>query len=316
MIHARSARAASYAAAAAFAFACFSSAHAESIESKTRNAEGDVPSCTHRIGTAAIYEPDNNWWTAYGLESPEALIKIIVQRSGCFTLLDRGKGFSVAEKERALASGGELRQGSNIGKGQIKAADYVLVPDLVSKNGNAGGTNLGGLLGGFVPGGAGAILGGINISKKTADVTLTVTDVRSSEEVAMEEGHASKSDVGFGVGGGLWSGGGFGGAGVSSYQNTEIGQVVTLAYIDAYSKLVSQLGGLSGGGTDAVGQAVTMLKAGHLYTSASTRSKIIKVLPAGTMLYPTGNKDGVMWEVKDELGNDGWVSSLLLELSK
>jgi hypothetical protein len=34
------------------------------------------------------------------------------------------------------------------------------------------------------------------------------------------------------------------------------------------------------------------------------------------MLYPTGNKDGAMWEVKDELGNQGWVSSLSFELSK
>ena len=28
------------------------------------------------------------------------------------------------------------------------------------------------------------------------------------------------------------------------------------------------------------------------------------------MLYPTGQKDGVWWEVSDELGNKGWVSSL------
>ena len=34
------------------------------------------------------------------------------------------------------------------------------------------------------------------------------------------------------------------------------------------------------------------------------------------MLYPTGNKDGVMWEVEDELGNKGWVSSLLFGLSR
>jgi curli biogenesis system outer membrane secretion channel CsgG len=313
---AQSLRAATSVAAATFAFACFAGARAESIESKTQNAEAQVPTCSHRLGSAAIYEPENHWWEGLGLESPEALIKIIVQRSGCFTLLDRGKGFSVAEKERALASGGELRQGSNMGKGQMKAADYVIVPDIVSKNNNAGGTNIGGLLGGFVGGGAGAILGGISISKKTADVTLTVTDVRSSEQVAMDEGHASKSDVGFGVagGGGWW--GGFGAAGATNYANTEIGQVVTLAYINAYTKLVTDMGGLTPGGTDTVAQAVTMQRAGHLYTTASTKSRVVKVLAAGTMLYPTGNKDGVMWEVKDELGNQGWVSSLLLALSK
>lgn len=34
------------------------------------------------------------------------------------------------------------------------------------------------------------------------------------------------------------------------------------------------------------------------------------------MLYATGNKDGVMWEVEDELGNKGWVSSLVFGLSR
>jgi curli biogenesis system outer membrane secretion channel CsgG len=312
----RLSRAAGFAATAAFVIGFAASAQAEDIHDKTQNAEGQVPTCTHKIGTAAIYEPENNWWGGLGLESPEALIKIIVSRSGCFTLLDRGKGFDVAEKERALASNGDLRQGSNMGKGQVKAADYVIVPDIVSKNADAGGTNVGGILGGLVGGGAGAILGGISISKKTADVTLTVTDVRSSEQVAMEEGHASKSDIGFGVGGGLWAGGGFGAAGAGSYANTEIGQVVTLAYIDAYSKMVSQLGGLTAGGTDTVAQAVTMTKPGHMYTTSSTKSKVVRTLSTGMMLYPTGNKDGAMWEVKDELGNSGWVSSMLFELAK
>ena len=34
------------------------------------------------------------------------------------------------------------------------------------------------------------------------------------------------------------------------------------------------------------------------------------------MLYPTGNKDGMMREVEDELGNKGWVNSTLIELSR
>ena len=33
-------------------------------------------------------------------------------------------------------------------------------------------------------------------------------------------------------------------------------------------------------------------------------------------LYPTGEKQGMMWEVEDELGNKGWVSSVLFQLSK
>ena len=53
-----------------------------------------------------------------------------------------------------------------------------------------------------------------------------------------------------------------------------------------------------------------------MYTTSSPDSKIVRKLSVGMMLYPTGQKDGVMWEVKDELGNDGWVSSLSFELAK
>ena len=290
---------------------------AESIHGKTERKEAQIPVCSHKIGSIAIYEPENKWWVDLKLESPEALIKVFVMRSGCFTLVDRGKGMAAIQQERELAGQGELRQGSNMGKGQIKTADYVLIPDVVSRNANSGGNAIGGILGGFIGGGVGAIVSNINISSSTADVVLTVTDVRSSEQVAMEEGHGSKSDLGFGVGGGGWWGGGFGGMGVSSYQNTQIGQVVALAYIDAYTKLVTDLHGISDNASvDNAQQAVTVVKPARLYEEAQGRGKIVRKLDPGMMLYPTGDKDGVWWEVKDEMGNRGWVSSLVLELAK
>jgi hypothetical protein len=45
-----------------------------------------------------------------------------------------------------------------------------------------------------------------------------------------------------GGGGGWW--GGFAAAGGGGYENTEIGQIIVLAYLDAYRKLVAQLGGI------------------------------------------------------------------------
>ena len=200
-----------------------------SIRRKTEEKKAEIPTCSHRIGSIAIREPDNKWWEGLGLESPEALLKIFVQRSGCFTLVDRGKGFELAQQERALAAGGALQGGSNIGGGQVRAADYILVPDIVSKNANAGGTNVGGLIGGFMGGFAGALVSGISINSRTADVILSVTNVRTSEQQAMAEGHGSKTDVGFSLGGGGFGGGVFGGAGVSNYQNTAIGQVARTA---------------------------------------------------------------------------------------
>ncbi len=234
---------------------------AESIREKTDRKMADIPNCGRNLGTIAIHEPQHNWWTDLNLASPEVLLKVFVRKSGCFTLVDRGKGFEMAQQERALASGGDLQQGSNIGKGQVKAADYILVPDIASKNNDASGTNIGGILGGFVGGGAGAILSHISISSKTADVVLSIVNVRTSEDGPIAEGHGSKTDVGFGVGGGWGGWGGFGGAGVTSYTNTDIGQVVTLAYIDAYTKLVNEMGGMptaaeGGASAQAPGQAV------------------------------------------------------------
>jgi curli biogenesis system outer membrane secretion channel CsgG len=307
----------SAAAGAVFAFACVLPAEAASIGEKTAEKQAEIPNCSHKIGTLAVHEPQNRWWEGLGLESPEALLKVFVMKSGCFTLVDRGAGFAMAQQERALASGGALQQGSNVGMGQVKAADYILVPDIVSKNSNASGTNVGGILGGFIGGGVGALVSNINISSKTADVVLTITNVRTSEQQAMEEGHGSKTDVGLGFGGGWGGWGGFGGAGISNYQNTAIGQVVVLAYIEAYTKLVGDLGGLSAqASADAPSQSVTMSRAGRLYTTASEKSKVVRPLDAGMMLYPTGNKNGVWWEVKDELGNQGWVSSLSFALAK
>ncbi|HSR65564.1 MAG TPA: CsgG/HfaB family protein [Xanthomonadaceae bacterium] len=291
-------------------------ARAASAQEQRAQQTAQIPTCSRNLGTLAVVEPESNWWSGAQLPSPAALIKVFVSRSHCFTLLDRGKGMKAMQAERELAGNGDLRGGSNLGKGQVKAADYVLVPDLVSQNDNSSGNNIGGLLGGLVGNrNVGALIGGINIKRKTADVVLTVTDVRSSEQVAMTEGHASKTDLGWGAGAGVFWGA-FAGVGASGYADTEIGQVITLAYLQAYTDLVGQLGGLPANASAAnVQQAVTMQKPGRLFSSPDGKG-VVRPLDAGMLLYPTGNKQGVMWEVEDELGNKGWVSSLLFGLAR
>ncbi|MBS0481917.1 MAG: penicillin-binding protein activator LpoB [Proteobacteria bacterium] len=218
----------------------------------------EIPHCTRSLGTVAIVEPDNQWWRELSLGSPEAIIKIFVQQSGCFRLVNRGRAMQSRAMERAMADNGELQAGSNLGKGQVKAADYFLQPDIVSTNRNSGGNSIGGVLGGIgglFGRGAGAVLGGISVKKGEANVTLSAVNARTTEEEALTEGYYRKSDLGWGAGGGLFSGGTFGGAGGGGYQNTEIGQIIVLAYLDAYTKLVSQLGGLPANAAQAAPQA-------------------------------------------------------------
>jgi hypothetical protein len=212
-----------------------------------------IPTCTRSLGTVAIVEPDKQWWRELNLGSPEAILKIFVQKSGCFKMVNRGASLASRNMERAMADAGELQAGSNLGRGQVKAADYFIQPDIVSANQNAGGSNVGAALGAFggMFGGWGgsvaSMAGGINVKKKEANVTLSIVNARTTEEMAMTEGFAKKKDTSWGLGaGGSWGGwdGGFAGASGGSYANTEIGQVIVLAYLDAYTKLVTQLGGL------------------------------------------------------------------------
>jgi len=274
-----------------------------------------IPTCDTKIGTMAVAEPENNWWTQYNLESPEALIKVYATECKCFTLVDRGKGLDAAKKERALASDGEMRVGSNIGKGQMKSADYVLVPDIANKNADSGGKHFGGALGGLVGHGVGALVGGVSLKSKTADVVLTLTDVRSTEQVAVVKGHAKKTNLGWGAGGGGYFGA-FAAAGASSYANTEIGQVVAMAYLDAFQKLVAELKEKTPDAKAAnVSQSVTMAKPGKMYEQANNKSKVVRDLDAGITLYPTGEKSGIWWKVSDETGNEGWVPSPLFAMA-
>lgn len=275
-----------------------------------------IPKCEKRYGTVAVNEPETRWWRDLQLESPEALIKVFVAESRCFTLVDRGKGLESAQAERALASSGDLRGGSNVGKGQMRAADYVLVPDLVNRNEKAGGRNIGGLLGGVIGGAAGAVLGGVNLKSKTADVVLSLTDVRSTEQVSLQQGHAKKTDLGWKAGGGGFFGA-FAAAGASSYANTEIGQVVTAAYLDAFIKMVDDVKELEpDASADNVQQAVAMAKAGKLLSGPNNSSAALRDLDVGAMLYPTGEKQGPFWKVMDDLGNEGWVPMGLLEVAR
>src|SRR6185369_10432402 len=181
--------------------------------------QAEIPVCTHRIGTLAIVPPDKEWWRELNLGSPEAIIKIFVQQSGCFTMVNRGRAMQSRAMERAMAEQGELQRGSNMGAGQVKAADYFLQPDIVSTNKNSGGGGAGAALGGLlghVGGGwgvVGAIAGGINVKKGEANVTRSLVNARTTEEEALTQGYFRKTDLSWGAAGGAGWWGGFGAAG-------------------------------------------------------------------------------------------------------
>lgn len=245
---------------------------------------------------------------------------MLVQRSGCFNLVDRGSGLSAAQRERDIGGGLGLQRGSNVGQGQIKAADYVLVAEVQASNRNSGGSGVGAAVGQHMFGGLRGLVGGIGSRKMEANTVLSLTNVRTTETISTVDGYAAKNSVTFGAGGGgFWGVGGAAAVG-GGYDNTDIGRIVTLAFIQAYSKMVMELGLVQPGavGTAEASPTKTFTAQGPvaLRSAALATARVIRTIPPGTIVYPTGNKNGLWWEVADENDNVGWVLNTKLAPSQ
>jgi curli biogenesis system outer membrane secretion channel CsgG len=280
-------------------------------QSLQQQAVNDVPRCTRKLGTLSIADGDDPFgWTQYSLAPPAKLLKLLVQRSGCFNLVDRGSGLNAAQLERNIGSNLGLQRKSNVGQGQIKAADYVLVAEIQGANKNVSGG--GAAVAGAIIGGAlGGLLGGIKTRKLEANTVLSLTNVRTTATVAVVDGYAIKKDTSFGAGG-IFGSGGFGAGAVGGgYENTDIGRIVTLSFIQAYAKMVNELGlvrpGDEGTAEAAPTKTFTAQMPLAMRRTAVAGGALIRTLPPRSIVYPTGKKAGLFWEVADENDNVGWV---------
>ena len=281
----------------------------------------DVPRCPRKHGTISIVDGDDSrGWTQYNLSPPQKLLKVLVARSGCFNIVDRGSGLQAAQRERDIGGDLGLQRRSNVGQGQIKAADYVLQAEVQGANSNSSGSGIGAGIGGIIGGPFGGLVGGIRSKKMEANVVLSITNVRTTETLATEDGYAAKNSLSFGGGGGVFAGMAGGGVVGGGYDNTDIGRIVTLAFIQAYAKLVNGLGYVNPGdvGTAEAAPAKTFTAQGALAlrTTASASGRVVRTLPPGSVVYPTGNKNGLWWEVADENDNVGWVINTRLAPSR
>ena len=133
-------------------------------------------------------------------------------------------------QERQLAAAGQAREGSNIGGGQMVAADFIMTPAVVFSENNAGGG--GGAVAGLLGRRVGAIAGGIKF--KEAQTSMLVADSRSGVQVAAAEGSTKKADLRLGAG---LFGGAFAAAG-GGYGNTNEGKIIAAAFMDNYNNVV------------------------------------------------------------------------------
>lgn len=298
-------------------------AHLALIASGSAVAQ-EVEQCQRKLGVMAVIEPPQGWnhLSSYGLGSPASLLRLMIQKSGCFDVVERGQAMQTLQQERALAGSGEMRQDSNIGKGQMQAADFVMTPDVQVRANDTGG--LGGMLAGKL-GIVGSLVGGMKF--KEASTSLLVADVRSSIQVAAAEGKASKTDFNLGALG--WAGDAV--AGANGYTKTPEGKMIAASFLDNYNNIVRQVRdqgslvrtGSAAGETNAAAstQAGAAPPAGavlrpkianvKLYAEPSRSAKVVATLQRSDDLVANGQlKDGFAYV--DAADFSGWVQRTLL----
>lgn len=226
------------------------------------NANNQLERCSETLGTLGVVEDQNAaWWAqmqSYRLRSTVPVLRLLIQQSNCFVLVERGQAMNNMMQERALQQSGEMRQGSNFGRGQMVAADFTMNPAITFSQKGTGGA--GALLGAF-GGPLGAVVGG-GLKFNDASTVLTLIDNRSGVQLAAAEGSSRNTD--FNLFGGLFGGGGVAGAG--GFTNTPEGKVLTAAFIDSYNQMVRAVknykaqevkGGLGTGGRLGVSGGTT-----------------------------------------------------------
>lgn len=197
----------------------------------------DITRCDRPMGAMAVVEPQSYIMSAlarYNLQSPVSVIRMMIQESNCFIVVERGQAMRNMQQERGLSDSGLLRQNSNIGGGQMVPADFIMAPSVVFSDDNAGGVGgaIGGAIGGLFGGGAGRVIGGIagGLKFKEAQTSMTVTDARSGVQVAAAEGSARQADLGLG--------GFMGGVALGGYNSTDEGKIIVASFADNFNNIV------------------------------------------------------------------------------
>jgi curli biogenesis system outer membrane secretion channel CsgG len=208
--------------------------------SQSQTPAGTLERCDETLGTLAVVEDRNaNWWHTmqqYKIQSTVPLLRMLIQQSNCFVVVERGQAMNVMRQERELDRSGETREGSDFGKGQMVAADYAMNPSITFSARDTGGMS--GALGalgnklGAVGSMAASFAGGLKF--REASTMLTLIDNRSGVQLAAAEGSSSKAD--FGAWGGVFTS--MGGQTMGGYTNTPEGKVIAASFADAYNNLV------------------------------------------------------------------------------
>jgi len=295
----------------------------------SQNASSQLERCDAPKGTLAVVEPHTQAGQSlqrYGLGSPTGVLRMLVQQSNCFQVVERGVGMNNMAIERQLEASGELQRDQNIGKGQMIAADFILTPSVVFSENNAGG--IGGALGGLIGGGKGQAIAGIagGVKFKQAETNLLLADARSGLQVAAAQGSAEKAD--FALGGAVLgqisaAGGGYG--------NTAEGKMIAASFMDNWNNIVRNIrnnpslvqarAGVASQQNAAMSVQANAGAAGDVLITKIAGVKVMRQpRDNGGELQTLGRNEEVILAGEDQNGytkvttsrGDGWVKAILL----
>ena len=283
--------------------------------------------CDAPKGTIAVAEPQSHVIMAlsrYNLPPPTSLLRQYIQNSNCFQVVERGRAMRNIQQERNLSESGMLQQDSNMGGGQMVTADFVMTPDVVFKDSNAGGAGVGAAVGSLF-GGVGSLVGAVagGVKFQEAQTTLTMADTRSTIQVAAASGTYKKADWAFG--------GVLGAIGGGAYTSTDEGKIVAAALLDNYNNIVRDVRSNPSllESTSAVAQqnAAASLQAVNHRPGAVLRAKLdnVKVLDepergadvvsklkkGEEVVFMGDAEDGYLYVQGSE--SEGWVQEFMLD---
>jgi hypothetical protein len=255
-----------------------------------------INKCAKSLGTVAVVEGDTQGWTKFGLASPRELIAALAAESGCFTIAANGApaGFLL----NVIAGDKE-----EVDKG-VEMAKAAAVEGLV-RSGVASS-----LIGG-VPGG-GAIMGmfgGLGGKKKTVAAGIRVISPSNGQTLVTGSGEVKKSTISFGGSGALDTG-----AQAAGYAGNANGKMLAEAFIKAFNAVTAQGSALAAmpsaqaATTPATLAGATVAVDTRMFAKPDAMSAVVRALRAATTLAPTGKREGLFIEVKDNFGTTGWVS--------
>ncbi|MES2754747.1 MAG: SH3 domain-containing protein [Pseudomonadota bacterium] len=259
------------------------------------NAEIPLAKCEVNLGTIAVLEGDTQGWTKYGLASPRELIGKLASESKCFTLQGGTSGkpadflmYAIAGDKEEVDKSVELAKTAVI-EGAVRSGAASAVLGRVPM--------VGGMLGMF---------GGMGGKKKTYAAGLRVVSPATGQTVISGTGEAKSSSITFA---GLGDTSGLGG-----YGSTKDGKMLSTAFIQAFNGVVAQGSALVSAKAAAPAPAAAAATASYV-TAVDTKMwaepgkpEVLRSLRAATALSPTGKRQGLFIEVKDNFGTTGWVS--------